>query len=53
MKQKMFNAVKGYFINRSLKQQQQAWLPDVGLWGLAINEQRHLAVDGVNTLMVT
>ena len=48
MKHALFNAVKGYFINRSLKKQQQAGLPDLGLWGLALNEQRHLAVNGVD-----
>ncbi len=48
MKQVLVNAVKGYFLNRSFRQQRQAGLPDPGLWGLSINERRHLAVNGVD-----
>lgn len=50
MKRTLFNAARNYFIGRSLRHQQKAGVPDVGIWGLSINEQEHLAVNGVDTL---
>jgi len=50
VRQILFNAVREYFFRRSLRFQQRAGLPDVGAWGLSINEKGHLAVGGVDTL---
>lgn len=50
VKRVLFNTVREYFVNKSLNYQKNACLPDVGLWGLSINEKQHLAVNGVDTL---
>lgn len=50
MKSALFNLIKDRFISRSLKSQQMAGMPDVELWGLSINDKRHLAVNGVDTM---
>jgi len=48
VKQKVFNAVKRHFIDRSRRQQEQNGTPSFHHWGLELNAQNQLAVAGVN-----
>jgi diaminopimelate decarboxylase len=45
-----FKPLQSFFIRRSHRQQQQSPLRDVALWGLEVNPDNHLTVDGIDTL---
>lgn len=48
MKQKVFSAVKRYFIDRSRRHQERNGIPSLNHWGLELDTQNHLAVAGIN-----
>jgi diaminopimelate decarboxylase len=50
VKQALFNLMQSYLVSRSIKGQAKTGLPDVGHWGLGVNDKGHLAVNQFDVL---
>jgi diaminopimelate decarboxylase len=50
MKQIIPNLIKSFFLNQSVKHQQKSILNDVGLWGLSINANKHIAINNKDVM---
>jgi len=50
LKNFIFNKLKSYFINKSIRHQQNSFSNDLEHWGLSINEKGFIAVNGISTM---
>lgn len=50
MRLPIFKQLQSFFIQRSHRQQRHSPLRDVALWGLKVNADNHLTVDGIDAV---